>query len=352
MVSKLRALFKGTRNTFIASCAIALLIGTSVSPAQAANSDKGLYGTTDPTYSAVYNQSLAILGLDSIGVGANRAAMTWLVNQQCADGGFQAYRPDTAIPCDAPDPENFTGPSTDQTALAALALNTQGKFVESKKALTWLKRVATKDAQGLTGLPTIQGGAPDAIATALGYLVINDAAPTSALAKSLRAYLSALITPCGQERGGAAAYSNEVPGANNSATANVYFGLKGNVPVWTAGKLKANPRCGANKTTRLGSYLANQMSTDGLLSYYPYDGNDFGATAATVISLGMAGYGKQSVAKGLAALKKNTKSWALKDFQTNAGAIGWLMMVGKSTGTNPKKFGGVNLVSTLLASQK
>lgn len=352
MVSRLRALAKGTRTTTITICAIALLVGTSAMPAQAAESDKGLYGTTDPTYSAVYNQSLAILGLDSIGVGANGSAIKWLANQQCADGGFQAYRPDTGIPCDAPDPENFTGPSTDQTALAALALNAQGKLVESKKAVNWLKRVATKDANGLTGLPTIQGGAPDAIATALGYLVINDAAPTSALAKSLRAYLSALVTPCDQERGGAAAYSNEVPGANNSATAHAFFGFKGNAPVWAAGKLKADPRCGANKTTRMGSYLSNQMSTDGLVSYYPYDGNDFGATAATVISLGMAGYGKQAVAKGLAALKKNTKSWALKDAKTNAGALGWLMMVSKSTGSNPKKFGGVNLVSTLLASQK
>ena len=62
--------------------------------------------------------------------------------------------------------------------------------------------------------------------------------------------------------------------------------------------------------------------------------------------------GKSSVSKAIAAVKQNTKTWALKDGKVNAGALGWLLMSAQATDSNPKKFGGLNLVTTLTNSMR
>jgi hypothetical protein len=58
------------------------------------------------------------------------------------------------------------------------------------------------------------------------------------------------------------------------------------------------------------------------------------------------------VDKAIAALKQNAKSWALKDGKVNASALGWLLMSAQATDSNPKKFGGMNLVTTLTSSMR
>ena len=88
------------------------------------------------------------------------------------------------------------------------------------------------------------------------------------------------------------------------------------------------------------------------MSSFPYDGDDFGNTAATVVTFNTMKLGKKPVGKATAALKKNVETWALKDGKTNAGALGWLLIVAQATDSNPKKFGGVNLISTLTKSMK
>ena len=62
--------------------------------------------------------------------------------------------------------------------------------------------------------------------------------------------------------------------------------------------------------------------------------------------------GKSSVNKSILSLKKNAKAWALKNGQVNAGAVGWLLMAAEATDSSPKKFGGMNLVTTLTKSMK
>jgi hypothetical protein len=91
--------------------------------------EPGLYGSLDPTYDGVFRQSLALLGLVSVGQTPPSAAINWLVDQRCApgqgdalaDGGWTAYR-DVADPCAAPDPNSFTGADNDSTSLAMMAL--------------------------------------------------------------------------------------------------------------------------------------------------------------------------------------------------------------------------------------
>lgn len=331
------------------SATIVLSLGTS--PASAAGPDAGLYGTTDPTYTGVSDQSLAILGLVSVGVGPSAAAIDWLVSQQCLDGSFQAYRASIRTACGPSDPVNFSGPDTNSTALAALALDSVGKLTQAKKAANWLTKAGAKAPNGTTGIayyPSV-GALPDTNSSALAYLAMTGLGVNSAIVGQVRTYLLSSITPCAQS--GGAKYQIVDAGVNNSASAQALFGLKGLAPAEPANKLAANPACGKNKVTNLASYLSGQLKT-GLLSSFPYDGTDFGNTAATVVSFNTMKVGKSSVGKATTALKANAKAWALKGGTVNAGALGWLLMSAQATDSNPKKFGGMNLVKTLTNSMR
>ena len=93
----------------------------------------GLYGASDPTYDGAYRQALALLGLEAAGAATPTVGLDWLAGQQCAGapasatGAWLAYRADTSQPCPAPDPNTFTGPDTNQTALAMEALAAWGR---------------------------------------------------------------------------------------------------------------------------------------------------------------------------------------------------------------------------------
>ncbi|MGP0032258.1 MAG: IPT/TIG domain-containing protein [Acidimicrobiales bacterium] len=71
-----------------------------------------------------YDQGLALAALKAAGVSANAAAVSWLQNAQCPDGGWTA--PDPAInPCDG-NPIDYAGPDTNTTSLALEGLAAQG----------------------------------------------------------------------------------------------------------------------------------------------------------------------------------------------------------------------------------
>ena len=334
---------------------IAVALGLGLSPAHAAGPDAGLYGTTDPTYTGVDNQALAILGLDSVGVSADRAAVKWLVAQQCLDGSFESYRVSIRTACGPPDAVNYTGPNTNATALAALALNASGKIAQAQRAVEWLTKATALAPNGKTGIAYYPGSGalPDTNSSGLAYAAMSGLGVNSAVVGQVRAYLLSAITPCAQS-GGAKFQVSEV-GVNNSASAQALFGLAALTPAEPANKLGASPKCAKNKAKNkvknLASYLSGQLKT-GVLSSFPYDGDDFGNTAATVVTFNTMKVGKKPVGKATAALKKNAKTWALKDGKVNAGALGWLLMVAQATDSNPKKFGGVNLISTLTKSMK
>jgi hypothetical protein len=334
---------------------IAVALGLGLSPAHAAGPDAGLYGTTDPTYTGVDNQALAILGLDSVGVSADRAAVKWLAAQQCLDGSFESYRVSIRTACGPPDAVNYTGPNTNATALAALALNASGKIAQAQRAVEWLTKATAVAPNGKTGIAYYPGSGalPDTNSSGLAYAAMSGLGVNSAVVGQVRAYLLSAITPCAQS-GGAKFQVSEV-GVNNSASAQALFGLAALTPAEPANKLGASPKCAKNKAKNkvknLASYLSGQLKT-GVLSSFPYDGDDFGNTAATVVTFNTMKVGKKPMGKATAALKKNAKTWALKDGKVNAGALGWLLMVAQATDSNPKKFGGVNLISTLTKSMK
>jgi hypothetical protein len=129
----------------------------------------GLYGVDDPTYDGAFRQGLALLGLAAHGITPPAAATSWLAGQQCdattpsAEGGWQPYRSDINVPCDAPDPNTFVGPDTNSSAMALQALQAVGPFAGADEALDFL--AAAQGADG--GFPFVPGGEVDPNSTAL-----------------------------------------------------------------------------------------------------------------------------------------------------------------------------------------
>jgi hypothetical protein len=91
---------------------------------QTSGSDAGLFGSSDPTYDGAFRQGLSLMALATQGM-ANPAGVAWLQDQQCSDGGWEAYRSDPTVACVAPDPTDYAGPDTNSTAQAVQGLVAQ-----------------------------------------------------------------------------------------------------------------------------------------------------------------------------------------------------------------------------------
>lgn len=100
----------------------------------------GLFGEGDATYDGAFRQALSLIALSASGE-TNEAGLGWLIDQQCADGGFVAFRTDTSVPCPAVDAAAFTGEDTNSTAMAAMALSLSGRSGEAAAAMAWLGSV-------------------------------------------------------------------------------------------------------------------------------------------------------------------------------------------------------------------
>jgi LPXTG-motif cell wall-anchored protein len=124
----------------------------------------GLFGTAAPTFDGAFREGLALLALHAAGV-ANAAGVTWLEDQQCDDGSWTAFRADTTQPCPAVDPNTFTGPDTNSTALAALGLHAQGATTEVTNGIEALQ--AVRNAGGGWGFLARADQGTDANSTGL-----------------------------------------------------------------------------------------------------------------------------------------------------------------------------------------
>jgi len=349
--------------------ALALLVGATagaLSPAASAapaapapSATAGLYGAADPTYDGVYRQSLALLGLEAIGAKPAPQAVTWLLNQQCRDGSFEAYRADLSTPCSAPDPKNFTGPDTNSTSLALMALMALqdhasasptliGRAIDAAtKASDWLTRQQGADG----GFPWTSGGASDANSTGLSLAAMLSMAPGfdfPAYKKATR-YLGSLSASCAAG-GGFAFQSGGAP--NASATAQGLVGIVGTLPVAASRRPAVAAPCANTAKAKAASYLTRALASTGTLSS-PYGSDpDYANTAAAVLGLVGAGQGRAAIAKATAALTAAAPAFATHSGGPDPGAIGLLLQVAAATGGKPSAFGGVNLVSLLSSSMR
>ncbi len=169
--------------------------------------EPGLYGSYasvgDPTYSGVFEQSLALMGLKAVGATENSAAISWLVDQQCGgsdefNGAWMSYRapatpPATGLsPCTGFDSSSFTGIDTNSTSFAFEALEAVGQ-APTYDALAWLAR--TQNADGSFGFYVGNDGDPNSTALVIQAIVAGGESPgASPWVKGSSSPLTALLS--------------------------------------------------------------------------------------------------------------------------------------------------------------
>jgi hypothetical protein len=337
----------------IATAACAALSVGLAAPAFAAASpgDAGLYGAQDPTYDAVYRQSLAIIGLTANGQTPDEQAVAWLLAQQCSDGAFTAYRADVSQPCTSKQEDE------NATAMAIQALTVLHKPTDT--ALAALKKFQLPDG-GFYDSSAFGAPASDANSTGLALSALAavgvDPATVSNGGKTADDYLRSLQLACAANGGGAFDFQPEKTlAANDYATVQALLGQLGkSLPIVPATPAAAVPTCAdptdtASSASAAISYVAARLAgSKGAIPSSLGSGTDWTTTANAVLDLVAAGQGADAVTLGAAALQANAKGYA----QTGAGALGTLLLVARATGADPANFGGFDLVTALTRSER
>jgi len=177
----------------------------------------GRFGAADPSFDGAFRQGLSLLALGAAGT-TNAAGVTWLEGQQCADGTWTSFRPDTAVACPAVDTTNFVGPDTNSTALAVLGLHAQGATAAAAAGITALE--AVRNAGGGWGFFARNDQATDADSTGdvlQALRTVNGAADAPGIAA-----LQALQVGCNgavADRGGVAFQPGLAPDALSTVQA-------------------------------------------------------------------------------------------------------------------------------------
>ncbi|WP_406182534.1 prenyltransferase/squalene oxidase repeat-containing protein [Streptomyces sp. NBC_01006] len=321
----------------------------------------GLFGKKDPTYDGVWRQSFALLAQQTVGVKPAKEAVDWLAGQQCANGGFASFRADAAAACD--DKTMF---DTNATAVAVQALKAVGgRDAAVKKGVDWLKSVQNEDGGWafVPGTPS-EGNSTSIVISALVVAGEKPAEVKSKVGKSAYEGLLAFQLGCAAEPAadrGAFGYQpapdGKLPANADATAAAVLAGLgQGSVVSPSAADTPATAlACPAGAADPVAAaqgaagYLAETLKKDGHLTAVTPGADqptaDTGNTADAVIALAAAGH-KQSAAAALEWLKTNSAEWA-KD---SPAALGTLVLAAHATGTDPKSFGGTDLVTALNAT--
>ncbi|MBR8641408.1 terpene cyclase/mutase family protein [Streptomyces tuirus] len=324
----------------------------SPSPSQAFPS--ALYGDKDPKFDGVWRQSLALLAQDTVGVKPAAKSVEWLVRQQCADGSFASYRPDPTTACDAKTMLDTNATSAAVQALAALG----GHDAVTDEAVSWLKSVQNKDG----GWGYAPGGASDTNSTSvvIGALAAVGEKPEQVEKGGKSPYdaLLKLALGCDGDGAGAFAFQPDKKGelaANADATAAGVLGALGQGMVVKPAPAAKGETCekpgkpeqaAANGAGFLTKTLAEDDGhlTSALAGSDPQP--DFGNTADAVVALAAHGDTGQAE-KSLRWLEKNATAWAA---QNGPAAYAQLIFAAHATGTDPRDFGGADLVKQLNAT--
>ena len=163
------------------------LVARLLATQEPSGKNAGLFGTKSQVndfQAGVYDQGLALAALAAAGdvKGSTiKAAESWLLNQQCADGGWTSYKT-KHNPCDG-SPAHFKGPDTNSTALAIMGLSAQGDLGGSASSNAHAFLVEAQDADGGWGYEpntaTTPGSTdPDSTALVLQAILALGESPT------------------------------------------------------------------------------------------------------------------------------------------------------------------------------
>ncbi|MGW0333076.1 prenyltransferase/squalene oxidase repeat-containing protein [Streptomyces sp. NPDC003011] len=339
--------------TAVIGAATAPAVAATPSPSASPVLPSGLYGSADPAYDGVWRQSLALLAQHTAGVEPAAKAVTWLTGQQCANGAFAPFRADTTTPCGAKLMVDTNNTAAAVQALAALG----GHDAATGKAVAWLKSVQNSDG----GWGYTPGGASDTNSTSVvvGALTAVGDKPED-VRKGGRTPYDALLKlrlPCEGDGAGAFAFQPDKKNslaANADATAAGVLGVLGQGLVAEPGKPSDAVSCADDPTPAQAAadgaaYLTRALGEDGhLKSALPgaTDQPDFGNTADAVVALAAQG-GAARAAGPLKWLERNSAAWAR---QSGPAAYAQLILAAHATGTDPRDFGGADLVAQLNAT--
>ncbi|MER5637169.1 prenyltransferase/squalene oxidase repeat-containing protein [Kitasatospora sp. NPDC002227] len=337
-----------------AAALAALLLTGAASPS--ATPPAGLYGKGDPTADGVWRQSLALTALSAGQVVPADSAVSWLTGQQCADGGWTAYRADPNVPCEA------TAEDSNATAVAVQALARLGGHEEAlAKATGWLR-----DTQNADGSWPLHPGRPgDAASTGLAVNALlaagTDPATVSGKAgkngyDGLALFQLGCAAPA-EQRG---AFSKAGASADVPTTASALLAAAGGrLPVTNTDRADAAPKpltCPsgsaavphADSGEAASAYLNAQLAAGGQHLAHSDTTPDYAATAWAVLGLIQAGHPHQA-ASAADWLGGNAYTWAAKGPSgTDASATALLLLTAQAAQLDPYNFGGTNILQLLV----
>lgn len=337
-----------SRNLLTTTVAAALTATLAFASPAVAATDAGLFGAGDPTYDGVYRQSLSILALDAADAPVPATAVTWLVTQQCADGSYMSYRASTAQPCAKPDPAAFSGPDSNSTALAALALQAVDRDAAARKAVAAL--MAAQNTDGGWGYTL--GGTSDANSTGLAIAALDtDRAGEAKAARRGLAYLQSIAGAC---QAGASGLPFQAGSAMNGlASAQALAGITDGLDAEPADRFApATTSCKAPLATRVSRHLAKSISAAKGLLPSAMDANvpDVNTTAWAVLGLVGAEQAGAQVRQATKAIAAKASETVRKDGVVQPAAAAMLALVAEATDGSARRFGGVNPVALITGS--
>jgi len=346
------AVFTATATPAFAAATASPSTGASAAPLPA-----GLYGRTDPTYDAVFRQGLSLLALRAEQVTPAASAVSWLTGQQCADGGWEAYRANPATAC-TPSQEDTNSTSMAVQALVAVG----GEQAAVSKAVGWYQKIQNSDG----GWPYSPATASDAGSTALvdSALAAARTAPATVVkddrngVQALDAFQLGCSAPAAQQ--GGFAYQPNKAGklvANDAASAEAALAVTGGfLPVAApSGTPTVDPATScSNAKEAAAQYLAKRLSTgDGHISVAEAGSTsaapDYSSTAWAALSLADAGWSAPA-AGAVQWLRENGEAWIQgQNGVPLSSALALLILDAKATGLDPHAFGTTDLVAQLIS---
>ena len=343
------------RRLLVTLSAVAMAIGMTSLPAQGAEPDnRGLFGSQDPTYDGVYRQAYALMGLASIDERAPRITIEWLLSQQCADGSFVAYRADLDVPCPEPDPAEYTGPDTNSTSLAALALLEHGETGAAQRAIDWLKRIQLPGG----GWGYVEGSPADSNSTALSLEAIESVPGTQAEQRAAKRWLTRQIAPCSApvgERFGIRYQPGALPDGISSSQG--LLALTDALPVRELSQRNALPSvtCTANgKPVNAALAVARWVgatinaNAGSIPDPFTEGASDWNSTALGIVGMVASRTSGRATQLALTSLENNAEGYVNDGTGDRPAALGTLLLVTTATGSDATDFGGIDLAMRLL----